>query len=407
MSQRATVTTLAIWTIVAGSNAMTHAQSESEQSIQRRVRISEVQADAELRENAATWHDLATWESRAITIRQHIRVTLGLEHVPPAGELNPIVRDARSGDGYSVENIGFEAIPGFWVTGNLYRPLDVEPPFAGVLCPHGHFGATGDDAEGRFRRSMQIRCASLARMGAVVFAYDMAGWGESNQVAHRHPDTLTLQALSSIRSVDFLLSRPDVDPDRLAVTGASGGGSQSFLLTALDPRIDVSVPVVMVSAHFFGGCRCETGKLIHESVRHRTNNVEIAALAAPRPQMLISCGGDWTSRTPSVELPYIESVYRLYDAEDHIKNAHFAAEGHDYGPSKRHAMYAFLGTHLGLDIARITDEEGVVDEGFVTLHTRPDLCVFTERKPRPEHALDGIEDVMRALRAQIALTAMP
>ncbi len=220
---------------------------------------------------------------------------------------------------------------------------------------------------------LRTRCAALARLGCVVFAYDMVGYGESIPVPHHHSETKRLQTYNSMRSIDFLLSlRRSVDETRVsAVTGESGGGTQSFLLACLDDRIDASIPVVMVSAHFYGGCICESGMPIHKSASHETNNVEIAATFAPKPQLVISDGDDWTANVPKVEFPYMQRVYRLCGAEANVENAHFADEGHDYGPSKRKAMYAFVAKHFNLDLERIENAAGEIDESFVTVHPAP------------------------------------
>ncbi|MCI0332489.1 MAG: acetylxylan esterase [Planctomycetes bacterium] len=356
--------------------------------------LTEAEAAEKLAKFASEYDSAAGWQARAERIRTGVLRGMKLERVPEACPMKPIRRSVRQEDGYTVENVAFESLPGFWVTGNLYLPTDgreSKTNLAGVLCPHGHL------ADNRMLEQTQKRCAALARMGAVVFAYDMIGFGESTQVPHRHSEVSRLQTYNSRRALDFLLSLGNVDEERLAVTGESGGGTQSFLLAAVDPRIDVSVPVVMVSADFYGGCICESGMPIHKSAEHETNNVEIAASIAPKPQLVISCGADWTKNVPRVEFPYMQRVYELMGAADNVENAHFADEQHDYGPSKRAAMYRFLAKHLGLDLARVTDASGNIEESFATVHERDDLLVFTPEHPRPAYALLDAEQIISQL----------
>jgi dienelactone hydrolase len=354
--------------------------------------FTEAQGRQVLNNLAKNYKDKATWETRAARVRKGIISGAVFELMPKHTALNPISHSKRTFDGYTVENIAFESLPGFFVTGNLYRPTEIRSSYAAILSPHGH----GSEPP-RFSENVQKRAAVLARMGAIVLTYDMIGYGESDQCNHKHPGGLALQTNNSMRAIDFLLSLPGVDSTRIAVTGESGGGTQTFLLTALDKRVAVSVPVVMVSAHFFGGCTCESGMPIHRSREHQTNNVEIAALAAPRPMLLISDGKDWTKNTPQVEYPYIRNVYRLYGKESLVENVHLPNEGHDYGINKRKAAYAFLAKHLNLSTDKVINAQGSIDESFVTIEKRDSMQVFDTAHPRPAHAVMGDEAVSRLL----------
>lgn len=337
---------------------------------------TEAQGAEKLAEVLSTIHSLKDWQQHADSIRQQMKIGMEMEKFPTKTQLNPKYRNKQTLNGYTVEAVIFESVPGFYVTGNLYRPSGTLAPksIAAIVCPHGHWDQPED--YGRFRNDMQYRCAAMAKMGAAVFSIDMIGYGESQQLPHEYPKGVAIQTWNMMRAIDFLQSLPEVDPNRVAVTGASGGGTQTFLSTALDDRIKVSIPVVQVSAHFFGGCMCESGMPIHKTGDKVFSNVEIASLAAPRSMLVISDGKDWTKNTPRVEFPFIKSIYMLYDKGNDTENAHFGDEGHDYGKNKRIAAYNFLSRHLSMDISKISNNQGQVDESFVTIIDRKTLEYF-------------------------------
>lgn len=367
--------------------------------------LSPAQGAAILDAALTQFPDRAAWEGYAAHLRTRIQAAAGLTPWPRRTALNPIIRDRRTHDGYTIENVAFEAAPGLFVTGNLYCPTDLTGKHPVVLTTHGHARAVVTPADydtyARFAPHVQTRCAQLARMGAIVFAIDMFAYGEGIQLygqdAHRDPRAITIQLWSSIRALDFLLGLEGADASRVGVTGESGGGTQTFLLTALDSRVTVSAPVVMVSAYFFGGCACESGRPIHRGSDYFASNVMIAALAAPRPQLLVSDGKDWTLNTPQVEFPFLKKIYNYYGATERTANVHLPDEGHDYGPSKRAAVLRFFAQQFSLNLRTATDASGQIDESQVTIERAAVMRVFTADFPVPPYALHEAGAIERTL----------
>lgn len=354
---------------------------------------TEAEGKAFLEKMRPTYTTSDAWKKRAIQIRAQILKGTGLDKFPNKCPLNPIFGEKRVYDGYQVQNVAFESLPGVFVTGSLYTPLNAKGSIPGILNTHGHWSNPKD--YGRYRPDAQKRFAVMARMGAMVFAYDMVGYGQLEEFGwkHQHPEALKLQLWNSIRSLDFLLSM-GADPKRIGMTGASGGGTQTFLLTAIDDRVTVSVPVVQVSAHFFGGCVCESGMPIHKTADFQTNNVEIAACAAPRPLLLVSDGDDWTKNTANVEYPHIKYIYGLFGKSDLVANAHLPNDKHGYDYNKRAAVYPFLAKYLGLDVSKALNPDGTLNESTIVIEETKTLYSFNDKHPFPPNGVRKNDDVV-------------
>jgi dienelactone hydrolase len=328
------------------------------------------------------------WQARAEHLRKQILFSAGLWPMPERVPLKPVIFGKVDRGDHTIEKVYFESLPGYYVTGNLYRPKNATGKLPGVLTPHGHW------TYGRFENSPLNsgpgRAANFARQGYVAFSYDMVGYGDNTAISHRFADhnatrrealwgvtMLGLQLWNSIRSVDLLISLPEVDPERIACTGESGGGTQTFLLMAIDDRIKLAAPVNMISFHMQGGSLCENAP----NLRIETNNVEFGALMAPRPLMLVSATGDWTKNTMSSEYPAIRSIYRLFGAEDKVTAVQMDAP-HNYNQESREAVYGWF-AHWFLG----RKETGPIRERGTSIPPLSDIMVFFSR-PRPENELN-------------------
>jgi len=363
---------------------------------------------------------LSEWEQRREHVRRRILVAAGLWPMPTKTPPNAVLHGKIDCDGYTIEKVYFESAPGLFVTGNLYRPKNVEGRVPGVMFAHGHrkdarLYLTPEDtlrkniADGaeRFERAgrsnYQAQCRQLALMGCVVWQWDMLGdsdsiqlsrelvhgfakqrsemnatenWGLFSPQAEAHcQNVLGLQTLNAVRGLDFLLSLPEVDPRRIAITGGSGGGTQTMLLAAIDDRIQLSFPVVMVSTAMQGGCTCENASLL----RIDTGNVEFAALFAPKPQGMNSAD-DWTKEMATKGFPELQQLYAAYGKKDKVflkRGEHFP---HNYNAVTRSAFYTFLNKHFKLGFP-----SPVIESDFDPLPPER-LSVWDDEHPAPKAA---------------------
>jgi dienelactone hydrolase len=354
------------------------------------------------------------WARRADELRRRVAVALGLWPLPERTPLQAKIWGRAEREDFTAEKVAFESVPGHFVTGLLFRPRGKKGPFPAVLSPHGHEGRLWDyganvrrmitEGQERFERSGRMpqlaRCATLARLGCVVFIHDMLGYADSVQiptaVAHRFSkqrpgfDTherwgffsapaelrlqsiLGVQAWNCVRALDFLAGLPDVDPARIGVTGSSGGGTQTILTCAIDPRPVVAFPQGMVSISMQGGCTCENACYL----RIGTGNVELAALFAPKPQGM-TAANDWTKEMMTKGFPELEKLYALLGAKGSVLCKNHVHFPHNYNYVARAAMYALFNRHL-----KLGHPEPIVEEDFEPL-TPAEYRVWDAEHPAP------------------------
>lgn len=375
------------------------------------------------------------WRQRAERLRQKVWVAAGLWPIPERTPLHPQIFGRTERDGFTVEKVALESYPGHFVTGLLFRPTagSNQAKRPAVLTPHGHGGRLQDHGvegiqkliaagEERFEESGRFpalaRCGQLARMGCVTFIYDMVGYADSvqitNEVGHRlseprpamdQPDRwgffgvqaelrlqsiFGLQTWNSLRALDFLASLPDVDDRRIAVTGDSGGGTQTIFVCALDPRPIVAFPQGMVSTSMQGGCPCENASLL----RIGTGNVELTALFAPKPQGM-TAADDWTKEMLTKGFPELKQLYQMLGKPEHVMCESLVHFPHNYNYVTRAVMYHWLNRHLNLGLA-----EPIV-EGDFPLLSEAERTVWDAEHPRPEGG-DEYERSLTTLMDQMA-----
>ncbi len=372
--------------------------------------------------------DPADWPLRRTQLKDQLTVALGLEPSPQANALQSQVFGSIEKDGYRISKVIVETLPNFFLTGSLYEPLNLadQKLLPAILCPHGHWEdgrmhrasdaevanllASGAERfEAAARNHIQARCVQMARMGCIVFAYDMLGYADSQQIsierAHRwgvnqiNPETrsdandaprmenllfstraelyqqsvMSLQILQNLQAVNFVKTLPHVDSKQIAITGASGGGTQSFVTAAISDDIAGAFPAVMVSTGMQGGCTCENSSLL----RVHTNNVEIAALIAPRPLMMTSAD-DWTVNMKQDGFPALRKIYEDAGVSENVKLFAATHFPHNFNHVSRVALYGFINRLFGLGL-----QEPILERDF-DWSDREELSVWDAEHQRPE-----------------------
>ena len=319
---------------------------------------------------SSLYHNKEQWEARRDTLRREVRQRLELDKfldscVVTKDKKGNLVRPVilskiRKHDGYTTQNICIELTPGQHLFGTIYASLK-KGKHALIVCPDGHWPY-------RYRKDEQQRLGTLARMGAVCVDFDLYGWGESEKEVGDHHSSRAhvYQAACGYILLDWMLkNRKDIDTARVGVMGGSGGGTHTVMLSLLDERVTASAPVVHLASHFDGGCPCESGMPVQLSAGG-TCEPELAAVIAPKPMLVVSDGGDWTSSVPTLEFPYLQRIYGFYGAQDKVRNVHLPNERHDFRENKRNAVYDFFIDVFGLDRSML-DESKIEIESEETL----------------------------------------
>ena len=320
-------------------------------------RIAQQQLDQRERTIAAI-HDKAAADHRREYVRAKLMEILG--GLPAYnGPLNARVTGEIRADGYTIEKVLFESLPGFYVTGNAYRP--VQPGrYPGVLIPIGH------TQEGK--PEGQVVAANLAKLGFVAFAYDPIAQGEREQTylaqlgrplsggagnEHLELGARCLLAGQSVaryfindarRSLDYLASRADVDPARLGVTGCSGGGCITTYIAALDPRLKAAAPGCFINTFrkLFTGPTADSEMSLPAYLVNGLDITDLMELPAPLPWLLMATTEDYF--TPEGARPVYEEAkrfYGLYGAEERMQ--FFVGQGpHGTPKESREAIYAWM-----------------------------------------------------------------
>lgn len=351
---------------------------------------------------------LAEWQARRPRLKQEYLDMLGLWPLPAKTPLHATVTGTIQRDDLVVEKLHFQSRPGLYVTGNVYRPANNEGKLPAVLYVCGHSGRGRDGNKTAF----QDHGLWFASSGHVCLVIDTLQLGEVPGIHHgtyshgrwwwqaRGYTPAGVECWNGIRALDYLVSRPDVDANRLAVTGISGGGATTFWIAAADERVRCAVPVSGMSdlesyvSHKVINGHCDCMFLVNSYGWEWTT---IAALVAPRP--LLFCNSDQDPIFPMDGnrriIARLRQLYKWYGKPELVDD-HVSKGGHDYRPDLRIAIFQWINKHIK------NDTQPVRDTAFKPFPNKQ-LRVFAQDKDIPPDAMNGKIDESFVPAATLAL----
>ncbi|MSR59586.1 MAG: acetylxylan esterase [Planctomycetaceae bacterium] len=336
---------------------------------------------------------LADWTSRRDEYRRQLREMLGLDPLPERTPLQPVVTGKVEHAEFTVEKLHFQSRPGLYVTGNLYVPKGLTEPAPAILYVCGHSKVKEGDVSLGNKTYYQHHGGWFARNGYVCLTIDTIELGEIEGVHHgtynlkqwwwnaRGYTPAGVEAWNGIRALDYLESRPEVDGNRLGVTGRSGGGATSWWVAALDERVKVAVPVAgitdlenhVVDGTVEGHCDC-----MFPLNTYRWDFAQVATLVAPRPLLISNTDKDTIFPLEGVVRIHdkVRRIYRLYGAE---KNLGLQITEGPHADTQELHLHAFRWFNRFLK----NDSESQVEKTAVKFFKPVELRVF-ERLPSDE-----------------------
>lgn len=328
---------------------------------------------------------LEDWEQKRVTYRKQLFEMLGLSPQPAKTDLKPEITGTINSDGFIVENITFQSRPGLYVTGNLYRPAKQEGKIPAILYVCGHGGVKKNGIIYGNKVHYQHHGEWFARNGYVCLTIDTLQLGEIEGLHHgtyregmwewlsRGYTPAGVEAWNCIRALDYLQSRPEVDGEKLGVTGRSGGGAYSWWIAALDERIKAAVPVAGITSlknHVIDGViegHCDCMFMVNT---YQWDYAQVAALVAPRPLLISNTDKDSIFPLDGVVDVYRSAmqIYELYGVPQNLGLQITEGPHKDTQELRIHAFRWF--NHF------LKGDDSLIEMAATKFHTPEELKVF-------------------------------